>query len=318
MLPNEKSGLINSGIPLHDYDPATIALILCGLLTFVLTAIFNALAGSGAGVPSIFHYRTGEMSDRYEIFITPAGFTFSIWSVIYLWIAASLIIFVVTIYLRKSGRKVYLNPPFATPLLMSVMSANFLLNLAWIFLWDREVQVVAAIFLFLIAGTNIAVVAIMARNIAMYSVYNKGEEMFAWGVVYRVIMNGFAMYTTWTVVASLINLNTSLQYVGNVDPKAASLLSLSLLVVFHATWFILENFVFDRYARWILTPYLVVMWAAYGIWAKKSTDPKVPQEVKNFVLAILVIASLTLAVRLVLVVYKTLRKNTRTVGVEVK
>jgi len=32
---------------------------------------------------------------------------------------------------------VYLNPPFATPLLMSVMSANFLLNLAWIFLWDR-------------------------------------------------------------------------------------------------------------------------------------------------------------------------------------
>jgi hypothetical protein len=31
--------------------------------------------------------------------------------------------------------------------------------------------------------------------------------------------------------------------------KDASLASLSLLVIFHTTWFILENFVFDRYAR---------------------------------------------------------------------
>ena len=34
-------------------------------------------------------------------------------------------------------------------------------------------------------------------------------------------MNGFAMYTTWTVVASLINLTTSLTYTGGTDMKAS-------------------------------------------------------------------------------------------------
>lgn len=317
MSPNERSGLIAASRvknQLH-HDPVTIVLILTGLVTFVLTAVFNALAGSGAGVPKIFHYTTGEMSDKYEIFITPAGFTFSIWSVIYLWIAASLLIFVATIFIsNKSHNKVYLNPPFATPALMSVMSINFLLNLAWIFLWDREYQVVAAIFLFLIAGTNIAVVAIMARNIQIHPEYLKGQEMFAWGIVYRIIMNGFAVYTTWTVIASLINLNISLAYVGGIDMKAASLAALSLLVIFHTTWFITENFLLDRYARWILTPYLVVIWAANGIRAKKSSDPTVPHEVKDFVLAILVIACLTLVVRLILVTYRTIRENTRRVA----
>lgn len=298
----------------QQHHPLTIVLILTGLVTFVLTAIFNALAGSGGGVPTIFHYTTGEMSDKYNIYITPAGFTFSIWSLIYLWIAVSLVLFIVTIFLTNSQGKLYLSPGFATPGLMSVMSANFLLNLAWIFLWDREYQVVAAIFLFLIAGTNIAVVAIMARNIYIHSDrYAKGEDMFIWGIVYRVIMNGFAIYTTWTVVASLINLTTSLVYVGQTDMKSTCLAALSLLVVFHTTWFILENFVLDRYARWILTPYLVIIWAANGIRANIASDLTVPQAVKDFVLAILVIASITMAVRLLLVTYRTLRKNSRQV-----
>jgi hypothetical protein len=33
--------------------------------------------------------------------------------------------------------------------------------------------------------------------------------------------------------------------------------------------------------RWILTPYLVVIWAANGIRAKKSSDPMVPQVVSS-------------------------------------
>ena len=37
--------------------------------------------------------------------------------------------------------------------------------------------------------------------------------------MHRIVMNGFAMYTTWTVIASLINLNTSLAYVGGLDMK---------------------------------------------------------------------------------------------------
>ena len=66
--------------------------------------------------------------------------------------------------------------------------------------------------------------------------------------------------------------------------------------------------------RYILTQYLVVIWAANGIRSKinmKKTDDefeKVPQDVENFVLAILVIAVLTFLVRIGIVVYRVIRK----------
>ena len=65
----------------------------------------------------------------------------------------------------------------------------------------------------------------------------------------RIILNGMATYTTWTIVASLIHLATALVYAGQVDQRDASLLALSLLLVCHCLWFGLENFLVDRYAR---------------------------------------------------------------------
>ena len=66
--------------------------------------------------------------------------------------------------------------------------------------------------------------------------------------------------------------------------------------------------------RYILTQYLVVIWAANGIRSKineKKTAAEletVPQDVENFVLAILVIAVLTFLVRIGIVVYRVIRK----------
>ena len=87
-------------IPPPSHSPLNISLILLTLATFVLTATFNALAGSGAGVGSIFESTVGDISDLYELYITPAGFTFSIWSVIYLWIALMLLFFIISIFIR--------------------------------------------------------------------------------------------------------------------------------------------------------------------------------------------------------------------------
>ena len=60
--------------------------------------------------------------------------------------------------------------------------------------------------------------------------------------------------------------------------------------------------------RYILTPYLVVIWASNGIRAKNMDDPNVPQDVKNYVVAILVIAIITLLVRLAIVIYRGVKK----------
>ena len=77
------------------------------------------------------------------------------------------------------------------------------------------------------------------------------------------------MYTTWSCIASLINLAQAIAYCpieqtkvgGGWVPvpddavkwldllKTGAYVSLSLLVVFHVTWFIVENFLADRTCR---------------------------------------------------------------------
>ena len=46
-------------------------------ICFLLTVVFNALAGSGNS--TFFNTVTGNISDKYELDTTPAGWTFSIW-----------------------------------------------------------------------------------------------------------------------------------------------------------------------------------------------------------------------------------------------
>ena len=74
-------------------------------------------------------------------------------------------------------------------------------------------------------------------------------SLFWWGIVYHLILNGQGVYTTWTVIASLLNLAATLVYTFQVEQRQAALVALSLLVVFHCSWFAVENFVVDSYAR---------------------------------------------------------------------
>ena len=84
-----------------------LAIVVC----FALTTAFNALAGSGnfqtffretevviitlhvlAGNQSVFTSTTGNLSDTYQLSFTPAGFTFSIWGIIYFWLAGTMVL----------------------------------------------------------------------------------------------------------------------------------------------------------------------------------------------------------------------------------
>merc|ERR1712226_639197 len=100
-----------------------------------------------------------------------------------------------------------------------------MLNLAWIFAWDRSsvkgsdnLTILAFFLLLSIVISNIAVMTLMARNITKYATeFARGSPLFWWGVAYLVILNGLGIYTTWTVIASLINLTTALVYSGGFD-----------------------------------------------------------------------------------------------------
>ena len=63
--------------------------------------------------------------------------------------------------------------------------------------------------------------------------------------------------------------------------------------------------------RYILTQYLVVIWAANGVRSKivdKEEGQDIPEDVENFVLAILIIAVITFLVRIGIVIYRVIKK----------
>jgi len=289
-------------------------LIVLALISFIIVAAINGLAGSGAGVPDVFYSTVGDISDIFELFITPAGFTFTIWTIIYLWIAVSLVMFTVSIFLTNSYGRVYLSPPIMTPSVSTTFIINMVLNLAWIFVWDRssvnqDLTILALVILLLTAISNVLVMTLLARNITANTAdFSRAAPLFWWGTACRIVLNGLGIYTTWTVIASLINLTVVIVYPAQVDAATACIISLTLLVIIHTTWFVLENFFLDKFVRYLLTPYLVVIWASIGIYSKKSDDPTVPQEIINYVLAIIIIASLTLVIRLGIIIYRVLRK----------
>lgn len=297
-----------------SHDIPTIVTLLLALVVYVVAVLFNGLNGAGLLVPQVFKSSVGDLSDKYDLPITPAGFTFAIWSIIYVWLILSLLTLVVTIFLSNQYGRLYLNPPFATPTVNIIMTINFALNLTWIFLWDREMIIVAAVVLILMALTNMIIIALMAKNL-QFDVYKKGNQMFTWGIIYRIMINGFGLYTAWTVIAALINCTHVLVYSWDVSQKTGSLTALSLLLVFHVTYFILENSVFDKYIRFLLTPYMVVCWALNGIRAaiaeRVAEGEIVDQQIKDYVLALLIIACITLVVRIIIITIRYVKDPAR-------
>ena len=87
---------------------------------FILTLVVNTLGGLGI----INDMSQSDVSDKYFTLITPAGFTFSIWSVIYGLIAVSLVV----LYLRRETSYYQRVLDKITPLFI----LTSVLNMAWI------------------------------------------------------------------------------------------------------------------------------------------------------------------------------------------
>jgi len=295
--------------PSSSHNYLHLSLILSTFFAFLLFSTFSGLSASGAGVPTIFYSTQVNLSAKYELFITPSGFTFSIWSLIYLCLAISQVSFIISLWTKvPGGGRVYLSPAVATPPVTATLSVNFVCTLFWLFLWDREQTVAASVFLFLVAITNITTLACFLKNVEDNShKFERGSPTFYWGIIYRLTANGLGIYTAWTVIASLINFTTAMHYSGGVAMLTSCLVSLSLLHMFALSYFLLSSFVFHRYTRYLYTPFLVVIWAALGIWSKKSGDEAVPQEIKDFVLATIIVGGNLFVLSMAEKIYRTVK-----------
>ncbi|XP_070842770.1 uncharacterized protein [Chaetodon trifascialis] len=274
--------------------------ILLAFLFFIITMAFSALAG-----PGIYPFleSTGNISDEFATQITPSGWTFTIWSIIYIFLALCSVFFL----LRNAYGYIYCSPAILPHAFFVSWCLNLGLNTGWLFLWDRRLMSAALVFLILIAMTNYMVIFFSCHGVHSYGAWlSKYHRADLW--LHRVLVqNGVAIYATWTTIASLLNLTIVLTSDANMSHTDAATLALFVLTVVLFVWFILENSVLDQHVRHILSIYPVVIWALTGI-LTKNYDAAAPTRNNIFTAALLAAACALFVARVVLLTWRNIRK----------
>ncbi|XP_054607177.2 uncharacterized protein [Nothobranchius furzeri] len=285
----------------HNISLLTATIL--ALFVFIITMAFSALAAAGKNP---FLSRTSYISDEFVTQITPSGWTFTIWTIIYLFLASVMVYILSGIFRKNAYGYVYCSPAVLPHGFFVAWSLNLLLNLGWLLLWDRKFMPAALAFLILIASTNYVVIFFSCAGLSYYGAWlDKYHKVDLW--LHRVlIQNGVAIYATWTTIASLINLTIVLTYDATMSSSDAATVSLSLLTVLMIVWFLLENFVLDKHVRFILAIYPVVIWALTGVFTENYNSAS-PTRNNIFIATLLGLTSLLFVARIILVTWRQIQ-----------
>ena len=272
-----------------------IALISVNAFLFLFTAALNYFS---TRANKIFLTPTGKVSDENPVEISPAGSTFTIWAFIYMYQLA-MIIYTLTLMCRKTAADIL---PIGFYISYSLASV---FNLSWLLVWSRGNISLAFVFIILIA------VSLEAALFFSYSSLNKYIESLpqdkvilnvadVWCI--RVLcQNGVVFYNTWVSIANCLNLTIVLQRSLNVDGSKAATGALCVLLILILAWFIMENFVIEKFTRFTFSEYIVLLVGLSGVLKKQWTDGKGTQ---GFVLALLVLSALLFLARIIIIIVK--------------
>ena len=265
-------------------------------IVLLATFVVNGLAGSNDYAKFGFKNQTGDVSDEFYTEITPAGWAFSIWGIIYTW-QAIWILYGWSFVLRPSYKKVI------NPVVYILYTFANICNIIWIYLWGNlYVQVafpfIALISFFLICAIGVEVVYLYKLSPPSDSTKVKAFKIECY-LAQIIVVNGITIYATWVTIATLINFTVVLQYFGNYDSTNSATIALAFLAFEVIVYFVLENTLLDRFLRFVFMPYLVVIWA---LSAAVSAHYGVHGDLQNdiFSIILLVITIILFIVRIVL------------------
>lgn len=193
----------------------------------IATIIFNSLAAAGyvGGVlPS-------EISNRYPTALTPAGYAFSIWSLIYVGITAFSIFQALRSQLERfrAVRMFYL--------------ASCVLNCAWIYFWhNNQIAICFVVILLLLATLGSIIFRIGCMS---------ARETW-------LVQAPFGIYAGWVTVASMANFAIMLAFLEvNVSVTTQKILAVILIlwaaVIVVAVRVKLQNFFYPLAVAWGVT-----------------------------------------------------------------
>lgn len=147
---------------------------------FGAMVIINALAN----LLPLNGQTTGEISNKINVLFTPAGYVFSIWSLIYI----LLIVWLIVIYKRVKRHD------FNTKIGVAFI-ATCVWNIAWLICWHFEFFSTSIIFMLLLLVTLVFI----------YLQYKNNEQSFGKRLP-------FSFYLAWISVATIANISFVLKY----------------------------------------------------------------------------------------------------------
>ncbi|TWW70954.1 hypothetical protein D4764_17G0004370 [Takifugu flavidus] len=246
---------------------------------------------------------TANVSAVFDTQLTPSGWTFNIWSVIYIWLTAMIIYILSGLCRKNADGYVYCSPAVLPYGFFISWCVNLCFNIGWLLVWDRGMMIPALVFLILVICTNYSMMFFICHGLHIYGAWlHKYQKAELW-LLRVLVQNGVMIYTTWTTIATLINLTIVLTYDVKMSPTDAATISYSVLAVVLIVWFLLEQLVLDRYVRYVLIIYPVVIWALSGNMVK-NFHANSPNGNGVFIAGLLAVASVLFIVRVGLVVWR--------------
>ena len=216
------------------------------ILAFVLTVIVNSLAGSTTILGGKL---TAEISDANPTLITPAGYVFSIWGMIYMLLGAFVVFQALP---SQQGKKFQKSVGW-----LFVLSS--IANIVWLFLWQFEYLGFSVVVIFLLLATLILIY--LRLNIG------KSEVSLREKLAVHV---PFSVYLGWITIASIANVSVFLVSVNwdGFGISAETWATLIIIVALIITVLVLAT-------RKDIAYSLVVIWALVGIAVKQSGNQNI-------------------------------------------
>ena len=216
------------------------------IIAFILTVIVNGLAGSTTILGGKF---TAEISNANPTLITPAGYVFSIWGVIYILLG----VFVVFQALpSKQGQ------PFQKKIGW-LFALSSLANIVWLFLWQYEYLVFSVVLMFLLLATLILIYLRLDMGRSKVTMREK-----------LAVHLPFSVYLGWITIASIANVSVtmvSLNWDGfGINPETWA--TLIIIVALAITLLVLAT-------RRDIAYGLVIIWALLGIAVKQIENQNI-------------------------------------------
>lgn len=198
------------------------------LFATIVTIVFNSLAAGGY----VNGVRPSDISDLYTTVVTPAGYAFSIWSLIYLGVFAFSVYQLLPSQIERLRR------------VRTLYLASCFLNCAWIYFWHHY-QIAICFGIILLLLTTLILILIQLEGCSTLAE--------TW-----IVQAPFGIYAGWVTVASMANLSIMLAFLDvRMSATTQNVLAVILILVAAVAAVVvrakLSNFFYPLAVAWALT-----------------------------------------------------------------